>query len=237
MAKTVKGKNIVLSMDIAGTFYPVFCGKTMDLTTEQEEIETTHVNSSSDREYVAGMSSSLCTITGITTIDNTNGRVGILYLKQQAVRRVVQSFRIRFTADDATVKDATFDGLIRTTGVSRDITGYSNSNLVIRVTGAINYGDPIAPPTPPDCEVEDAIYLYESDGGITAGQNTAHSDLLEQAGVEILMVVRTTDVQTYTSGTPTDSQFTTDLANGDIIFSSLLPFNEDEWVYILYKIS
>jgi hypothetical protein len=85
--------------------------------------------------------------------------------------------------------------------------------------------------------VQDAIYLYEADAQITAGQYTAHSDLLEQADVEVLLVVRTGATYAYTSGTPVDLQFTTDLPNGYIIFSSLIPFNAGEWVYILYKIT
>jgi hypothetical protein len=234
---TVKGKNAIVSMDISGTFYPVFCAKTAEFVIEQEEIETTNVTSSSDREYVGGMSSALLNMTGVTTIDNTNSRVSILYLMQQAIRRAVQSFKITMTADNATVKVITFDGIIRTTGLQRDVAGFSNSNLTVRVTGAINLGDPVSPPEPPACEVQDAIYLDEPTAGITAGQYIAHSDLLEQANVVVLGVARTGSTYHYTSGTPVDLQFTTDLPNGDIIFSSLIPFNAGEWVYILYKIT
>jgi len=51
---TIKGKNIVCSMDVGGTFYPIFCSKTAEFTVNQDEIETTSVNSGSSREYVQG---------------------------------------------------------------------------------------------------------------------------------------------------------------------------------------
>jgi predicted glutamine amidotransferase len=231
MGNHVKGKNIICSMEISSVFYPLLCAKTAEFVTEQEEIEVTSVNSSLDREYEAGMSSTTLTMTGVTTLDNTNAKVSILYLMQQAVRRQTQSFRIRLTDDDSDVRDITFSGIIRTTGFSREVLGYSNSTLVIRVTGALNVGEPIAPPTVPDCEVEDALYK-----DAVEGQNSVTDALLTTANVVILSVSRTGVEHYFTSGTPGSLQYAFNAGTGTITFSASIPFEAGEWVYVLYKI-
>lgn len=232
MANLVKGRNVVVSMDISGTYYPVFCAKTAEFPIDQEVIETTTVNSTKQREYVPYRSSATLTVTGITTVDNSNGKVSVTYLMQQSVRSAVQSLKITMTADNGTDLVITFNAIIRRPSFSRDVNGYSQSSVEFLATGPIGFDEVITPPTPPDCEIEDPLYI-----DVVAGENSVSSALLQATGVEILTVARAGVVHSYTSGTPVDQEFTTDLPNGDIIFSSLLPFNTGEVIYILYKIN
>jgi hypothetical protein len=223
---------VVVAMEIDSVYYPVFCAKSAEFTIDQEEIETTNVNSTSDREYVGGMSSGLLTMTGVTTVDNTNNRVSILYLMQQAIRRVIRPYKITMTADNATVKVISFDGLIRTTGISRETTGYSNSNLTVRVTGAIGINDLIAPPEPPACEIEDTIYI-----DVVAGETSVADPLLEQDDVVILWVSREGQVFEQVVGTPGNAQFSFTALTGTINFDPSNPFNTGEVIAISYKIN
>jgi hypothetical protein len=231
VSNTVKGRNVVVAMEIDSIYYPVFCAKAAEFVIDQEEIEVTSVNSTSDREYVGGMSSGLLTMTGVTTVDNTNDRVSILYLMQQAIRRVIRPYKITMTADNTTVKVITFDGLIRTTGISRETNGYSNSNLTVRVTGAIGINDLIAPPEPPACEIEDTIYI-----DAVAGETSVSDPLLEQDDVVILWASREGQIFEQVVGTPGNAQFSFNGATGTISFDPSNPLNDGEVIAISYKI-
>lgn len=233
MSKYVKGKNCVVSMLVVDTYYPIFCAKSMDFTIDQEEIEITSVNSGSDREYELGMSSAMCNLTGITSTSNDT-RLSVLYIMQQAVRRVTQSFKITLTADDAEVKVVSFDGLFRTTSFSKDGAGYSNAGASIRVTGPVNLGDTIDPPTVPTCEIEDTL-AYTAVGGETSYSNVL-LDTDTYPGLTVLWVTRAGSTLYPTTGTPVGLQFRHVGSTGTIEFDPLNPLNADEGITIQYKL-
>lgn len=233
MANYIKGKNVVVSMETSpGVYHPVFCAKEGEVRRSREPVECTSVNSTVDREYVPGMRTTTITLSGITTIDNSNNRVSIFYLLQHDGDTV--SLKLTMTADDATDLVITCDAIMPELGFNRSVNGYSNSDVQFLVSGAITFDEVLDPP--PAGELESTIYLFEADADLTVGSSTAHSDLLEQAGVEIVLVARNDATHYYTNGTPGSLQFTTDLPNGDIIFSSSLPFSAGEMVLIVYKI-
>lgn len=223
-------------MKVDGNYYDVLCGKSLTLVTDTAEIETTNVNSTYDQEFVPGMCNHTLTINGVSEIDNRNENLSALYLWTSAVRRTIQEWRVYFTDQEGNVKSIEFRGFIKNNTLNADVSSMNDSSITVRVTGGLTLPVDIEDPVPPANEVEEPIYLFEADGDITAGQYTAHSDLLEQDGVVILSVARSGAEHYYTSGTPASLQYTTDLFNGDIIFSSSLPFNAGEAVYILYRI-
>lgn len=236
MSNLIEGVDVLGQMEIDSVWYDIFCAKDLVLRYDGEEIETTTVNSTRSREYVPGMNSWLLSISGVTESDNSEGRVSLLYLLQEAMRTEIHSMRVFMTDRNGTTKAVTFSGFLRSGEFTGNAFGMSNCDAEFRITGSPSLGTPVDPPAPPDCELEDTIYLRESDGGITAGQYIANSALLQQTGVEIIAVIRSGPMYDYTTGTPSGMQFTHDLPNGDIIFDSNITFNSGEWVAILYKI-
>lgn len=147
----VLGQNITIERYVTDDFYPLFCGKSAELVTEQDEIEVTTVNSASSREYEPGMDNSVLTVSGVTIIDNTEGRISILYLWTQ--RKLVGQYRMTLTDRDGTSKAIEFNGIIRRLQLTKpDVNSFSQSFAEIRVTGPLDL-DPIEPPTPPVVEI------------------------------------------------------------------------------------
>lgn len=231
MSNLIEGTDVLGQMKIDGIYYDIFCAKSVSLRFNQDEIEVTSVNSTRGREFVPGMYDFTMSCTGVSEIDNSEDRISILYLLQEAIRGQTHDLRIHLTNQDGDQKAITFSGFMRTSGFIGEAVGFSNCDVDFRITGVVDLGDPIDEPEPPACEMEDTIYI-----DCVEGEYSVHSDLLEQDGVVILGVARTGAVHYYTSGTPTSLQFTHDLPNGDIIFSSLLTFNAGEWVRVQYKI-
>lgn len=222
---TVLGRNVIVSMYVVDGYYPVFCCKDAEFSMSQDEIETTSVNSGTSREYTAGMMSATLTVSGVTTLDNTNSRVSVTYLMQQSVRRQVREMMIVLTDDDSNDIVITFNAIITTTGFSRNTNGYSQSNVGFRVTGNILFDTVIPPPVP------ETVF---SDYFPCTGGSSSISDVSLQ-GVTILMVARSGDVHEETTGTPGNHEFKYTTGTGDISFDTNNPFNTGEVIYVEWK--
>lgn len=233
MSNKVLGSGVTTYMEIDSVFYPVFCAKTASLTTNQDELEVTSVASSRDREYIPGMRNATLNCTGVTTSDNSNSRVSLLYLMQPAVIGTTFPMRMTFTDKDANVVNITFSAFITSTNVDRALGGaFSQSSITMRITGGLTFGEPIDPPAEPVCEIQDPLYLDMAEG------ETSVSDvLLEADGVVILEVQRTGTGHDETTGTPGNREFKFTAGTGTIGFDATNPANSGgETIYVLYKI-
>lgn len=230
--RKVLGKNIVISLQVGDTFYPVFCAKSGELSTDQEEIEVTSVNSGGDREYEPGMASHMMNVSGLTELNNLGGLVSIFYLMQQAVRRTIHNFRWTFTDTEGTVISLQYKAFVRTTTVSKEVGVYSSCSATFRVTGGLTYSDIVNPPTEPICEIADPIYTT-----LAEGATSVTDPLLAEPGVEILGVWRYTGYF-LTNGTPGSGQFSVNYATGTINFDPTNPGAPGgEPIHILYKVT
>lgn len=227
----IPGKQAVFSLLVSGTYYPVFCCKSWEFVQEQELVEVTSVNSGSDREYEAGMSTANIEATGVGEINNTGGRISVNYLRQQAVRRVVQSWKIVQTDTAGTALVTTFDGLITRTGISKQSGSLLGSSVSVKVTGGVSDDVIILPPTP-----SETFAIYDS---INVGEWWyTHADL---DGVEILEVWRETTQHDKVGGTPAPGgrQFlhVDNVGSGTVWFDSNQPAENgiNQRIMILYK--
>jgi hypothetical protein len=225
MSNTVKGRNVVVSMLVDEAYYPVFCAKAAEFVTEQDMFDVTSINSGADREFRGGMRTTTLTLSGITTLNNSYGRISITYLMQQM--RTAKTFKITMTDDDAQTNIATFSGLIQTAGFSRETSGYSKSNLTVKVSGAVTWQTVVTAPTPED---EFALYITV----VAAASSVSHANL---GGATILQVQREGVGHTETSGTPSGRQFkyTDNTTSGTISFDTSIPFDTGEIIYVLYR--
>lgn len=224
MANYVRGKNVIVEMFAVDNYYPVFCAKSADFTLNQDMIETTSTNSGAAREFVAGMSDATLNVNGVTTSDNTGGRLSINYLLQQSVRRQAQRIRILMTDDNGDLFTLAFYALIQTTGFSRDVPSYSQSTISFKITG--NLSTTTIPG--PSVSTEEVLYL-----DCVAGQSSVTDSAL--IGATVLEVQRSGLGHDVTTGTPTGRQFLFNDALGEISFDSTNPFNSGEVIYVLYK--
>lgn len=216
-------------MLVSGVYYPVFCCKSFEFNQVQETIEVTSVNSGTSREYEPGMTTATLTVTGVTTVNNTGGKISITYLIQESIRRAVQTMRITLTGDDATSIQISFDAIITSNALSRQFGSYSQSISGFVITGTPTLSVIVAPPSA--AETQDPLYL-----DVVAGASSVSDVLLTQAGVVILAVMRTGKGHDQVAGTPGNREFRFTAGTGTIDFDPTVPFNTGEVIYILYKL-
>lgn len=218
-------------MQVGPTFYPVFCAKSGELSTDQEEIEVTSVNSGGDREYEPGMASHSLSVSGLTELNNLGGLVSIVYLQQQAVRRTIHNMSWTMTNQEGNVIVLTFKAFIRSLAIGKEIGVFSSSAASFRITGGIGYSDVVQPPVDPICEIADPLYLT-----LAEGETSVTDALLAADGVEILGVWRYTSLF-LTTGTPGSGQYSVDYTTGTVFIDPDNPGNPGgEPIHILYKV-
>jgi len=208
MGNTVQGKNILAKMKVDATYYNVFCGKSLTFTLDQDELETTTVNSGTMREYIAGIGNAVLEISGVTVLDNTGSRIAITYLQAQSIRQQVQDWQILMTDDDGDQISYTFQGIIRSTSFNKSIPGYSQSNVSIRVSGEITI-DPVAPPPSGDFEVFADYWTTTNGQNYISGASTGNTDGTNYtlADDDEILAVWVEDMPMYeVTGTPTAGQ-------------------------------
>lgn len=238
MANQVLGKNFITQILVSATWYPIFCGKTAELNTNQDEIEVTHVNSGADREYMPGMSNYTIAFSGVTILDNTENRICWEYLNQAAQRRTIQSMRVLLTDQDGSTRSVSFSAFLTNSILSRNVTQWSESYVTMRITGSLTYETPVDPPTPPACEIEDPIYTVLAEGAT----EVTSALLIPGVGetITILHVTRSGTTLYETTGTPGNLEFQYVSATGKIKFDpanpGLPPNPDNEPVSIEYKI-
>lgn len=238
MANRILGRNVVTEMLVDGVYYPIFCGKSAELTLNQDEIEVTHVNSAISREYVPGMSNATLNISGVSILDNTESRISNVYLMQEAIRRSINTYRMRFTDQDGDTGSITFSAFWTTGSISRDVVAWSQSTVTMRITGELTFGSVVVPPSPPACEVEDTIYTVLAEGAVSVQSALLIPGVGET--ITILHVSRSGVTHYETTGTPGNLEFKYDSSLGTITFDASNPGNpampDLEPVSVEYKI-
>lgn len=227
MANRVQGKNVIIELLVSATYYPFFCGKTMEFSPKQELIEVTSVNSGVSREYEPGMRTTSLNITGVTILDNSENRISLTYL--MGVMGSILTMRIRLIDDDGDGVQISFQALITSLGLSRSFGSYSQSGVDMTITGNVTY-TPIDPPPGIIC-FEPPLYI-----DCVAGATSVTDPLLDNDDAVVLEVCRSGLQHNETNGTPGNQQFHFNPITGIINFDATNPFNAGEVIYVLYKI-
>lgn len=213
MGNLVKGRNVIVSMQVDGDWFPIFCAKSSVYDYPQESIEVTHVNSGASREYVPGMNSGTLNCTGITSLNNDGSRISINYLLQQAIRRMVWPLRIVQTDDDGNIFVTFLSGFVINTNISREVAAYSQSSVTFQITGIPTFSEIIPSPVEPVCEIADPLYLI-----LAEGEMSIQDDLLIGTGYTILWVTREGLGYDQVGGSPGNRQFRYNQGTGVIDF-------------------
>lgn len=224
----VQGKNCVFAIKIGSDYYPAFCAKTMELVVNQDELETTNVNSGVSREYIPGMSNAIVSATGVHLIDNSEDKVSVNYLMQEANRRTIFEMRVLQTDNDGNVLSIEFSAFATSLSLSKQSGAHTNSTATFRITGAYTFNEII--PGPGICAEPVAIYDV-----LAAAENSYYNSDLDDPDVEVLEVARSGMVYTQVPGTtPGALEFGFD--SGTIYFQYAgNPGGEP--IYILYQVN
>lgn len=234
-SKAVHGKNMIASIKVDGTFYPVFCGKSCSFSLTNEIINRTGVNSGLGilrrvrRTEFSGSAS------GVTVTDNTADRYSPFYLLQEAVRRAENEWQFEFINNDSETVMITGVFLIEGIEISGDVASFSQSTVNI-----VGSGLPVIDESPSGGDSPGTDENVDSDWwNVTAGTNNLTG--LSQggktfAGKKVLAVSRSArDYYVITSGTATGDKVRHDTVNDMLLFDVSMPFETGETVWIMWK--
>jgi uncharacterized protein YaiE (UPF0345 family) len=228
----VQSKNIGVFMKISGVYYPIFCGQTLEFNSDQEEIETTNVNSGSARDFVAGMQTSSMSIGGVTVLNNNGNRIADGYLFQQSVRRVKQEFKITKVDDDGGLLVYTFTGIIKSIGFSKQIPSYSKSSLNVIVCGNVTIST-VNPPSDVITNVYSDWWVFtQGSTEISGNSSTLGYNLVGAVVLEVDREGLQHDL--IQSGVPVNRQVKHNTGTGVVSFDVNNPSN-GETVFVLFR--
>lgn len=240
---TVKSNNVIIEIKISGVYLPVFCGKTMEFSQNQETIEVTSVNSATGREYEPGMTTATLNITGVTIIDNSDSRVSLPYLMTESIRRTTQECRIRLIDDDGTSLQISFDAIIVNNTLSRAVGTYSQSATSLVITGGVSVG-PVDPPAPIEVDVYSDYWIpsagnnyIDGDSSGTSPSAVANGGPFSLGATDTVLEVDVegTEFDVILSGTPTNRECKFNTSTFVITFPVDLIFDGSQRVFVEFK--
>jgi len=222
--EAVWGQDVVLSIYVGGSYYPIFCATDCTYQCAAEFIEKTGPESGGARQWMRRLEEHTSTVTGLTKIENGT-TVTFFYMLQLAVRRAAQTFKMTFTNENGDEYIINGEGLIGTMGINGPATDWSNATLEIRWNGAPD----LTLITDPTCSnIQEPLYLTTTPGASSV------SNILLTSSVTILEVQREGIGHTKTTGTPVNREYKFTSATNTISFDSSIPFMTGEIIYVLY---
>lgn len=131
----VQGKNAFLQVKVGDNYKYAGCMQTISIRQNVEDIETTTVDSITDREYEAGFNTSEGTFGGVTSINSFTN-----YQYQDFVdnKRGVQDFRVTLTDDDGNTLQYDFKAKTQSIELNNQAGQLSKYTVNFLVSGAIS---------------------------------------------------------------------------------------------------
>ena len=230
--KVVRGSNMIASVKIGGTYYPVFCAKSCSFEMRNEIINRTSVNDGLFPKRRIRRTEWSGSASGVLVTDNSNDLVSPFYLIQQSVRRSALEWQFEFTNLDGDIRTIEGEALIENLPISGDVQSFVQSTVNIIGTGAFTIDT-----TPSSIVTDENV---DSDYWTTTPGETFITGLSQGGkslqGKEILAIAREGTVyDPITSGSPTNRTALFNSALGRIYFDNNIPFNPGETVWAMWK--
>lgn len=230
--KTVKGTNMIASIKISGTFYPVFCAKSCSFEMRNEIINRTSVNDGLFPKRRIRRTEWSGSASGVLVTDNSNDLVSPFYLMQQSVRRSALEWQFEFTNLDGDVRTIEGEALIENLPITGDVQSWVQTTVNIIGTGAFAI-DPAGSSISTDENV-DSDY-WTTIPGETFISGLSHGGKTLQGKVILAIAREGTVYDPITSGTPVNRTALFNSALGRIYFDNNIPFNPNETVWAMWK--
>lgn len=231
-SKAVQGRNMIASIKVSGTWFPVFCAKSCSFDFTNEIILRTGVNDGLFPKRRVRRSDWSGSAAGVVVTDNTVDRYSPFYLLQDGVRRSEREWQFEFTNEDGEVKTISGFALIQNLPINGDVSGWAQASVSIVGTGAF-----VIDASPSSGGVDENV---DSDYWETTAGTNSISGLSENGksitGKTVLAVAREGTVyDPIFSGTATNRQARVDSGTGSVTFDSNIPFNPGETVWVMWK--
>jgi hypothetical protein len=230
--KVVRGQNMIASIKVSGTFYPVFCAKSCSFEMTNEIINKTSVNDGLFTKRRVRRTEWSGSASGVLVTNNDGDRFSPFYLLQDSVRRSSRTWQFEFTNLDGDIKTIEGDALIQNLPISGDVQSFVQCTVNIIGTGA--FAIDVSSSSIVSDENVDSDYW-----NTTAGANSISGlsvDGKSLQGKTILAISREGTVyDPITSGSPTNRIALFNSATGTITFDSNIPFNPSETVWAMWK--
>ena len=230
--KVVRGQNMIASIKVSGTFYPVFCAKSCSFEMTNEIINKTSVNDGLFTKRRVRRTEWSGSASGVLVTNNDGDRFSPFYLLQDSVRRSSRTWQFEFTNLDGDVKTIEGEALIKNLPIIGDVQSFVQCTVNIIGTGAFSID--VSSSSIVSDENVDSDYW-----STTAGANSVSGlsvDGKSLQGKTILAIAREGTVyDPITSGSPTNRIALFNSATGTITFDSNIPFNPSETVWAMWK--
>lgn len=230
--KVVRGQNMIASIKVSGTFYPVFCAKSCSFEMTNEIINKTSVNDGLFTKRRVRKTEWSGSASGVLVTNNDGDRFSPFYLLQDSVRRSSRTWQFEFTNLDGDVKTIEGDALIQNLPISGDVQSFVQCTVNIIGTGA--FAIDVSSSSIVSDENVDSDYWTTTPGANSISGLSVDGKSLQ--GKTILAISREGTVyDPITSGSPTNRIALFNSATGTITFDSNIPFNPSETVWAMWK--
>lgn len=231
-SKAVQGRNMIASIKVGASWFPVFCAKSCSFDFTNEIILRTGVNDGLFPKRRVRRSDWSGSAAGVLVTDNTANRYSPFYLLQDGVRRSEREWQFEFTNEDGDVKTIEGTALIENLPISGDVSGWVQASVNIVGTGAF-----VIDASPSSVVVDENV---DSDyWNTTAGTNSISGNSVNGknlTGKTVLAVAREGTVyDPIFSGTATNRLARVNSAGGSVTFDTNIPFNPGETVWVMWK--
>ena len=230
--KVVRGQNMIASIKVSGTFYPVFCAKSCSFEMTNEIINKTSVNDGLFTKRRVRRTEWSGSASGVLVTNNDGDRFSPFYLLQDSVRRSSRTWQFEFTNLDGDIKTIEGDALIQNLPISGDVQSFVQCTVNIIGTGA--FAIDVSSSSIVSDENVDSDYWNTTPGANSISGLSVDGKSLQ--GKTILAISREGTVyDPITSGSPTNRIALFNSATGTITFDSNIPFNPSETVWAMWK--
>jgi hypothetical protein len=230
--KVVRGQNMIASIKVSGTFYPVFCAKSCSFEMTNEIINKTSVNDGLFTKRRVRRTEWSGSASGVLVTNNDGDRFSPFYLLQDSVRRSSRTWQFEFTNLDGDIKTIEGDALIQNLPISGDVQSFVQCTVNIIGTGAFSI-DVSSSSIVSDENVDSDYWTTTAGANSISGLSVDGKSL---QGKTILAIAREGTVyDPITSGSPTNRIALFNSATGTITFDSNIPFNPSETVWAMWK--
>lgn len=231
-SKAVLGRQMIASIKVGASWFPVFCAKSCSFELSNEIILRTGVNDGLFPKRRVRRSDWSGSAAGVVVTDNTSNRYSPFYLLQDGVRRSEREWQFEFTNLDGDVKTIEGTALIEGLPLSGDVNGFAQASVNIVGTGAFTID--ASPSSGGVDENVDSDYWNTTAGTYVISGTSVGSKTL--TGKTVLAVAREGTVyDPIFSGTASNRQARVNSALGTVTFDSNIPFNPGETVWVMWK--
>lgn len=221
----VNGKDVVLSIGVGGTYYPVACNAVCSLNFERDAIETTFRDSSDIRQFIGGKA--IITLEGSGPIEYAAGYTPAdVFDAAYSNSPVNWQFEISDTKGHAGItRTYNGSGFFKAVNLTGDVQQAATCDYTIQVSGDIS-GTTDPGTTPPMLRTR----FYTATGGEVTLFNALwlDADMIEIARNGIALEI-------ISSGTLDGNKALFDPIAGTITFDAAVPLSVDEYIQTIFE--